>query len=89
MDGNPLSLKQFQGIDPSIASKELTAEKHAQNELLQHFYTQLRKIGVNVNQIAHIANLTGNTNTLKELQNSNEQLELLREEITQWQYSKS
>ena len=74
-------------IGAQIASKELTAEKHEQNKMLEHFLVQLRKIGTNVNQIARIANQTGEANVLGELQEYRTQLSELKEDLCR--YTKS
>ena len=64
-----------------IASTELAIEMRNQSRLIMDLFSQIRRIGVNINQLAKVANQTGNITAINELQRSTNELIKLHSEI--------
>lgn len=75
--------------DKPFISAEYIDELRKLNEVLSRIYIELHKIGVNINQIARVANSTGELPAENQLADLSAKLELYRKGCEKvWQFTK-
>lgn len=75
-------------LDAKLAPKEYTSELQKLNQQTAILSEQVKRIGVNINQIARVANSTGNISDIVTIETfSKNLLSLQRECDNLWQYT--
>lgn len=73
--------------DAKLAPKEYTSELQKLNQQTANLSEQVKRIGVNINQLARIANSTGNTSDIVKIETFNKNLLSLQEACDNlWRY---
>lgn len=75
-------------LDAKLAPKEYTSELQKLNQQTANLSEQVKRIGVNVNQLARVANSTGNISDIVTIEKFNKNLLSLQRECDNlWQYT--
>lgn len=75
-------------LDAQLAPKEYTSEVKKLNQLTANLSEQVKRIGVNVNQLARVANSTGNISDIVTIETFNKNLLSLQRECDNlWRYT--
>lgn len=75
-------------LDAKLAPKEYTSELQKLNQQTANLSEQVKRIGVNINQLARVANSTGNISDIVTIETFNKNLLSLQRECDNlWQYT--
>ena len=75
-------------LDAQLAPKEYTSELQKLNQQTANLSEQVKRIGVNINQLARVANSTGNISDIVTIETFNKNLLSLQRECDNlWQYT--